>query len=51
MKKDAEGNDITPDVETFLRKGSRKKIGGRPKDHVQDSDLCLSPEHLFIQKN
>ena len=34
IEKDAEGKDITPDVETFLKKGSRRK----PKPVAGDSD-------------
>ncbi len=29
----------------------RQKSGSRPKDHVQDPDLCLFSKHLFFQKD
>lgn len=34
IERDSEGNDITPDIETFLKKGSRRK----PKPVVSDSN-------------
>ena len=36
VERDAEGNDITPDVETFLQKGSRRK----PKPDRGDGEGC-----------
>ena len=54
VERDAQGNDITPDVETFLMKGSRRKPkpvrGDEKSSDIQDvgliSDRILSAEEL-----
>jgi len=54
LERDAEGNDITPDVETFLREGSRRKPkpvrGDEKNSDIQDvgmiSDRLLTAEEM-----
>ena len=54
LERDLEGEDVTPDVDTFLRKGSRRKPkpveGDDKSSDIQDvgmiSDRVLSAEEL-----
>lgn len=54
IEKDQEGNDITPDLKTFLREGSRRKprcvSGDRKDDNIQDvgivSDMTMTAEEM-----
>lgn len=48
VEKDSEGNDITPDVETFLKKGSRRKpkpsLGDGEGSDIQDIGIISDRE-------
>lgn len=48
VEKDPEGNDITPDMETFLKKGSRRKpkpvVGDGESSDVQDTGIISDRE-------
>ncbi len=58
LERDAEGNDITPDSETFLKRGSRRKprprSGESERSDIQTvgllSDLKLSAEEILAIK-
>ncbi|MCD8348380.1 MAG: ISAs1 family transposase [Lachnospiraceae bacterium] len=58
MERDENGEDITPDVETFLKEGSRRKPkpqkGDNEKSDIQEvgliSDLKLSAEKVAVIK-